>query len=87
MKIVNKRNDVGQWFRCNFGGQGSRLCRLPKGYLLMNRHAFQRMTVWTLGKPIFYKAHLTKVPHLDELETGTLSKLDQVWQTTFLAIE
>jgi hypothetical protein len=35
------------------------------------------MTPGNLGKPIFYEAHLTKVPQLDELETGSLSKPDE----------
>jgi hypothetical protein len=36
------------------------------------------MTPWSLGQPIFYEASLTKIPQLDELETGSLSKPDEV---------
>jgi hypothetical protein len=37
------------------------------------------MAPWSAGKPIFYETHLTKVPQLDELETGSLSKPDEFW--------
>jgi hypothetical protein len=36
------------------------------------------MTPLDLGKPIFYEVHLTGVPQLDELETGSLSEPDQI---------
>jgi len=46
-----------------------------------------KMTPWNLGKPIFYEASLTQVPQLDEFETSSLPKPDEVRQTTFLAVE
>ena len=50
---------------------------LDKSYLTRGQIPFLKMTPWSLGKSIFYEAHLTKVPKLDELKTGSLSKPDE----------